>query len=478
MKVHRFRPKRRKNTLFFKVLIIVGIIQAALLMGLAGVLVTQAIIPQEQKFDSVQKQVQTQEPEKQKRRVITKNLQKRSNQMPRRINVARVQNVKTPEVSISLPSGMGGDGGGGFDVSNMGSMSLDKIKIDLPSMELFGLKAKAEKVLIVFDVGSQSMTDEMGGLDAFNIIRNEISTLVRGLPSTALFNMMCFDAERWYEDHPCAIKIFRGSLVPANDSNKAAFTTWLNQFNRTPNDVGIKDPDYSFRNNPVPYNGHFDYERMVWQMHRVVGYFMGYQAAIEQGADVIFFLTTHWPKAEEFYVAYTDEQKKKHIEETKANAEKFEKAGGVLDTKEEKEKYFTIARNKARKLVDEENKQRAAKGLPLRVVRDPWGEAVRLKIPEFYEAMKHKTWTDFAPTPKFKTYRQATLLAAYEPIFKKVYDSRGVKRPTLNMIVMLPKTESDFNKKYGASTRSWAKANGGGMVRILRGAKPIYEGEK
>ena len=71
MKIHRFKPRRRRDTLFFKVLIIVGIIQAALLMGLAGILVTQAIIPQEQKFDSVQKQVQTQQPE-QKRRVITK----------------------------------------------------------------------------------------------------------------------------------------------------------------------------------------------------------------------------------------------------------------------------------------------------------------------------------------------------------------------------------------------------------------------
>ena len=68
MRIHRFKPRRRRDTLFFKVLIIVGIIQAALLIGLAGVLVTQAIIPQEQKFDSVQKQVQTQQPE-QKRRV-------------------------------------------------------------------------------------------------------------------------------------------------------------------------------------------------------------------------------------------------------------------------------------------------------------------------------------------------------------------------------------------------------------------------
>ena len=103
-----------------KVLIIVGIVQAALLMALAGVLVTQSIIPQEQKFESAPKPVQTQEPEQQKRRVITKNLQKRSNQMPRRINVARVQNVRTPEVNISLPSGMGGaDVGGMFSTENI-----------------------------------------------------------------------------------------------------------------------------------------------------------------------------------------------------------------------------------------------------------------------------------------------------------------------------------------------------------------------
>ena len=145
MRIHRFRPTHRKNSLFLKVLIIVGIVRAALLVGLAGVLVTQAIIPQEQTFESAPKPVQTQEPEQVKRRVITKNLQKRSNQMPRRINVAKVQNIQTPEVTISLPSGMGGDVGGGFDVTNIGSLSLDKIQIDLPTMDLFGLKAKAEK---------------------------------------------------------------------------------------------------------------------------------------------------------------------------------------------------------------------------------------------------------------------------------------------------------------------------------------------
>ena len=476
MKIHRFKPRRRRDTLFFKVLIIVGIIQAALLIGLAGILVTQAIIPQEQKFDSVQKQVQTQQPE-QKRRVITKNLQKRTNQMPRRINVARVQNVKTPEVSISLPSGMGGAGdGGGFDVSNLGPLTLDKIELDLPSLELFGLKAKAEKVLIAFDVGSRSMTDEMGGLDAFNVVRNEISTLVRGLPSTALFNMMCFDTERWYEDLPCAINLFRNSLVPANDTNKSSFATWLNQFNRTPDDIGIKEPNYSFRTNTVPFNHGFSYDRDVWQCHMVVSFYLAYQAAMEQGADVVFFLTTHWPKPEEFYYKMTDAQLKKFKEDTQKNAEKFVKAGGVLVSKEEKEKYYRIAREHAKKLIDAENEERKKQGKPLKVVRDPWGEAARLRTPQALEAMKRKSVEDMHPRFKFKTYRQGTLMAAYEPMLKKLYDSRGVKRPTFNMIVMLPKKEDgSFNKNYGSSTRSWAKANGGGSVRILRGAKPVSE---
>ena len=476
MRIHRFRPTHRKNSLFLKVLIIVGIVQAALLVGLAGVLVTQSIIPQEQTFESAPKPVQTQEPEQVKRRVITKNLQKRSNQMPRRINVAKVQNIQTPEVTISLPSGMGGDVGGGFDVTNIGSLSLDKIQIDLPTMDLFGLKAKAEKVLIAFDVGSRSMTDDMGGLDAFNVVRNEISTLVRGLPSTALFNMMCFDNERWYEDLPCAINLFRSSLVPANDTNKRAFTTWLNQFNRTPNDIGIREPNYSFRTNPVPFNHGFSYDRDVWECHMVVSFYLAYQAAIEQGADVIFMLTTHWPKPEEFFVKMTDAQLKKYLEETKENAEKFVKSGGILVSKEEKEKYYRIAREHARKLIDAENEQRKAQGKPLKVVRDPWGEAWRLRTPQALEAVKRKSEEDMHPRFKFKTYRQGTLLAAYEPMFKKVYDSRGIKRPTLNMIVMLPKKEDgSFNKNYGSSTRSWAKANGGGSVRILRGAKPVSE---
>lgn len=52
MKIHYFKPKRQKNSLFIKVLIAVGIVQTALLLLLGGIMVTQTIFPKEQVFDA------------------------------------------------------------------------------------------------------------------------------------------------------------------------------------------------------------------------------------------------------------------------------------------------------------------------------------------------------------------------------------------------------------------------------------------
>ncbi len=476
MKIHYFKPKRQKNSLFIKVLIAVGIVQTALLLLLGGIMVTQTIFPKEQVFDAPPPPPPNQEIKQKKQKLIVKKTQQRSNQNVRRINVPKVQNISTPTVSINLPSGLGGEGDGGFAPITMTNMSLDKMKIEMPTFELFGLKGSSDRVLIVFDACEKTMTDEMGGLDAYNVVKNEISALIRGLPSTALFNVMAFDPGRW----PKNVQVYRESLVPATESNKQGFESWIRPINESVDHIGLPDANYELRYPPIPFNTGFKYPNDVWQHHGVVFWYMAYQAAIEQGAGVIFFLTTHWPRPDEYYVKMTDSQHEKFMAETKKNADAFVKSGGTLVSEEEKNRFYSLAREAAkRKVIDPENERRKAKGIPLWVVRDPWGVAYQErngKVPEALEAMKRKTWDDFRPEFKFARYTQGKIMAYYEPIFKKNYDDKNLKRPVLNMIVMQPKNgDPEWNKKYGSTTRSWAKANGGGSVRILRGAKPVAE---
>ncbi len=489
MKIRHFNPKHQKNSLFLKVLIAVGALMTAALILAGGIMVTQAILPSETEFESVPPQQNTVEPEKQKRKVITKNVQKRNSSLVKRINIVQPQQINTPQVEISLPSGMGGDGTDGFSSIDMSGMAnLGKVKIDLPEFDIFGVKGSSDRVLICFDVCEKTMKDEMGALPAFNVVKNEIATLVRGLPATCLFNVMAFDMNRGQKHgnlgngieggNVNCIEVYRQNLVPANSSNKSAFESWIKKFNTTerPEDQGVRDANYDLRFPYVPFNEGFTYENHVWQRHGVVYWYMAYQAAIEQGAGVIYFLTTHWPRADEFWVKMTPAERKKHVEQTKKNAENFEKGGGKLVTPEEKGKFYAIAREVARKMIEEENAARAKKGMPPMVMRDSWGYAIQKGIPEAKTAVTKKTWDDFAPKFKFKHHTNSSIMAHYEPIFKKVYDERGLKRPVFNMIIMLPKAgDPEWQKKYFKNASAWARQNNKGVVRILRGAKPLSE---
>ncbi|MBO7522113.1 MAG: hypothetical protein J6T16_07735 [Opitutales bacterium] len=491
MKLRRFKPGHQKNSLFFKTLIAVGAFMAASLILAGSIIITKAISVSETEFKAEKVEQKEVEPEKQKRKVIVKNTQKRNKSLVKRIKIEQQQHVNTPPVQISLPSGMGGEGTDGFanvDVSDMSN--LGKIKIELPEFDLFGIKGSSDRVLICFDVCSKTMTDEMGALPAFNVVKNEISTLVRGLPSTCLFNVMCFDMERGQHGDGTinCVEIFRQNLVPANSANKSGFEAWMKGINEDENRVGIREDNYKLRFPYVPFNEGFAYHATtkkwgwrnhVWERHAVVFWYMAYQAAIEQGAGVIYFLTTHWPLPEEYWLPMSDKQREKYIADTKKNADDFQKKGGVLVTPEEKGKFYAIARARAREMINKENEIRRSKNQPPMVVRDSWGYAAAKKIPEAIEAMKKKTWDDFPPLLQNpKAHTTSSLMAAYEPIFKKLYDEKGLARPVFNMIIMLPrKGDPEWQKKYFKNASIWARQNNKGSVRILRGAKPFSEYE-
>ena len=476
MKIYRFKPKHEKNALFIKVLVAVGVIQIAAMLFLGGMMITQALIPQEAAFEASPPQQDVKEPEKQREVVLKKNI-KRSTNAVRRINVVNPQMTNTPDLTISLPDGLGGDGDGGINISGIDPSALAGKKIDfkMPEFSLFDVKGSSDRILIAFDVSSNTMTDDMGGLDAYNVVKDEIKGLVRGLPATVMFNVMTFDHER---NPPHNMSVFRSSLVPASPTNKAAFESWINPVNSNINKIGLtnEEANLTLRFPPPPYNDGFYYHQTVWQHHGVVYYYMAYQAAIEQGAGVIYFLTADWPSPNDYYVKLNDRQMDDFRKQLQKNREDFIKKGGTIVSKDEKESFYSRARKAAQeRIIDPENEKRKKSGKPLWVVRDPWGVAWEHKLPEALEAVTKKDDEDFPPNVKFKGYGHSQLFAAYEPLFKKVYDERKLARPTFNMIIMLPKKGGDFTKEKSSAASRWAKSNNNGKVRVLRGAKPVSE---
>ena len=489
MRIRRFKPKQQKNSLFLKVMIAVGAIMTAALILAGGIMVTQAILPSETEFEAAPPAQQNQvEPEKQKRKVITKNVQKRSASLVKRINVVQPQQINTPQVEISLPSGMGGDGTDGIGISDFSGMTnLSAMKIDLPEMDIFGTKAKSDRVFIAFDASPYMMSDDMGGLESYNIVRDEIKKLIKMLPAACVFNVMAFDVY-----HKEARDVCFRNLVPATASNKATFDRWISVINKDLKKVGLhdyRDRQYEMKYPSPPsslgqktetgekfwFRWDGVYKSEVYDRYRI------YQTAIEQGAGAIWILTAKWPAPNEYMMPVSQDLMRYQFKEQEKNIKKATQEGKHVATQEDWNNWHKANQefiNKAKAWVDAENARRKSKGIPLKVVLDFRAFAeheLKLKVPK----LNGTPADQFAPDirPKIKRYNNLSLLAAYEPILKKVYDERGLKRPTVNIIILLKRKE-EWNNKKNATPKSWAFRNGKGTVRILRGGKPVSEYEQ
>ena len=477
MKIYRFKPKHQKNALFIKVLLVVGAIQVAAMLLLGGIMITQALIPQEAEFEAPPPPQENKEPEKKQRQVVLQKNLKRSATQVKRINVPNVNQVNPPELSISLPSGMGGDGSSGIGDISLAGANLQGVKIDLPTMEIFGTKASSDRVFIAFEVSEEVMKDDMGGLDAFNVVKDEIKALVNGLPGTIVFNVMAFDT--WHKFGMQSTSF--PSLVPANPSNKENFSKWIDTINPNPNKVGLNwnDPRrYNLKEQPPVYpkiSYHWDSSHN----HGVVGRYMVYQVALESGAGAVWILSMGWPSAGEYNMSLGEETEKRYMSQWEKNVKDFERKGGKIGTKEDWDAWnrqMAPLREKAKKWLEDENKRREAKGIPKKVETD-LDKIVRENLKIKYEPMP-KSKNDFRPpVPKFKKYNNQTLYSAYEPIFKKYYDERELPRPKVNIIVLLSR-DAEWDSKKSAGVRSWARLNGGGTMRVLRAGKPVAEYEE
>ena len=487
MKIRHFKPKHQKNSLFLKVMIAVGALMTAALILAGGIMVTQAILPNETEFEAAPPAQQNQvEPEKQKRKVITKNVQKRSSSLVRRINIVQPQQINTPQVDISLPSGMGGEGTDGMGISDFSGMTnLSAMKIDLPEMDIFGAKAKSDRVFIAFDASPYMMNDDMGGLESYNIVREEIKKLIKMLPAACVFNVMAFDVYFKEARDVC----FR-NLVPATAANKATFDRWISVINKDLKRVGLHDyrdrqyemkypspPSSLFQKNEKGENFGFAwdsaYKSEVYDRYRI------YQTAIEQGAGAIWILTARWPAPNEYMMPITADDMRRNSEEWARNLKKAKAEGKHVRTQEDWDNWHKACRpyeQKAKEWLDKENERRRSKGIPQRVVLDlrALARELKMKVPDCQGIPADHFRPDIRP--KVKRYNTSSLLSCYEPILKKVYDERGLKRPTVNIIILLRRGDK-WSTKQNAVPKSWAFRNGKGTVRILRGGKPVSEYE-
>ena len=466
MKLHHFRPKKDKRGLLYQVFIIVAIIQVVLLITMGSVIVTQSIITEEKKFDAPPT-IEKVDQARKETRVRVQQQQKKTQKLTRRISITNPQNTNLPQVNITLPPTMS-MGAGISAISNIDMTS--KFNIVTTTVDIGGIKSKTEKVLICIDTGKYLMTDERGGLDTYKAIREDIKKLINNLPPTVLFNLMAYSTE-----YGTSINMFQPSLVAATSANKKMACDFVEPLNASLSRLGPGGNNYKlkypFLPQPPDSNHYSQYASNIYRI---------YQAALEQGADTIYILTTSWTDPERIKKPWNNAQTQRYIRDMarySENVERQRRQAGWNDQKQiEYEREDMIARRdgikKAREWIKAENDRRAKKGQPLytgNVYKAMYDNKFYVRPKEVPPSIGVK-----APEVKFESYGRSGILKYYDKLFKEVYRDKQMKPPTLNMIVFRGKNEN-LTPAENRVIKQFTSSNNGGRSRVLRGLKPVTE---
>ena len=466
MKLHHFRPKKEKRGLLYQVFIIVAIIQVVLLITMGSVIVTQSIITEEKKFDAPPT-IEKVDQARTETRVRVQQQQKKTQKLTRRISITNPQNTNLPQVNITLPPTMS-MGAGISAISNIDMTS--KFNIVTTTVDIGGIKSKTEKVLICIDTGKYLMTDERGGLDTYKAIREDIKKLINNLPPTVLFNLMAYSTE-----YGTSINMFQPSLVAATSANKKMACDFVEPLNASLSRLGPGGNNYKlkypFLPQPPDSNHYSQYASNIYRI---------YQAALEQGADTIYILTTSWTDPERIKKPWNNAQTQRYIRDMarySENVERQRRQAGWNDQKQiEYEREDMIARRdgikKAREWIKAENDRRAKKGQPLytgNVYKAMYDNKFYVRPKEVPPSIGVK-----APEVKFESYGRSGILKYYDKLFKEVYRDKQMKPPTLNMIVFRGKNEN-LTPAENRVIKQFTSSNNGGRSRVLRGLKPVTE---
>ncbi len=466
MKLHHFRPKKEKRGLLYQVFIIVAIIQVVLLITMGSVIVTQSIITEEKKFDAPPT-IEKVDQARKETRVRVQQQQKKTQKLTRRISITNPQNTNLPQVNITLPPTMS-MGAGISAISNIDMTS--KFNIVTTTVDIGGIKSKTEKVLICIDTGKYLMTDERGGLDTYKAIREDIKKLINNLPPTVLFNLMAYSTE-----YGTSINMFQPSLVAATSANKKMACDFVEPLNASLSRLGPGGNNYKlkypFLPQPPDSNHYSQYASNIYRI---------YQAALEQGADTIYILTTSWTDPERIKKPWNNAQTQRYVRDMarySENVERQRRQAGWNDQKQiEYEREDMIARRdgikKARDWIKAENDRRAKKGQPLytgNVDKAMYDNKFYVRPKEVPPSIGVK-----APEVKFESYGRSGILKYYDKLFKEVYRDKQMKPPTLNMIVFRGKNEN-LTPAENRVIKQFTSSNNGGRSRVLRGLKPVTE---
>lgn len=262
------------------------------------------------------------------------NIKKKKVQKPKlrkRIVVQPKLNKNMPDIQMPEITGVkGGIGNAGGGLGGAAALGFS-----MPEIDMFGIKSKGEKIFIILDSSTEMMWDEMGGIPAYTIIKNELVRIIESLPPTALFNVIVYDGSRTYMLFP--------NLVAAGTANVQKVDDWLKPLNAVSKGMGAKD----FGSSTLGKGGAQNTEDLLGgKIERQEGWYRPVMLSMKQQADAVFLLTYWWGH--------------QRIETGNNKTEEWYKTTPG--------KKWIASHEEAKKLLAKDNKERAARGEPPRAI--------------------------------------------------------------------------------------------------------------
>ncbi len=444
------KTKSKINPMLMKV-IVISVLLHVVAGFIAGVVtIATNVIKEDAQFEEPPV-LEEQEPPKEVKIEIKPPPQQ--NQPMQKLSLRNVGNIAVAEVDVNLPSvsdsftvsgGIGNLGGGGLLGGGRGG-----IDFGMSSVNVFGLKSKAERILIVIDVGRQMLTDAKGGVASYRVIKNEITDLVDNLSAGTLFNVMLYDHKN--------VMLFKKKLVSAGDDAHKELVKWLRPINTDATSPGFEG-NYPAK---VPVLKTLPNELV----HRTIirtnfqGNETGFltQYALEQGVDAIFHIAGYHKGFEQLRRKMTPEEEadwQKVISQPK-----YQKQLAAHELEKPQMQQRVNAK------LAEINRERRSKGEPVRVLDQRHGiysQAGDIGIPWKVPHPGHRPYPYITPKESAQYFKK---------VIEELYGQFDKKPPSINVVLFLAEDEP-MSKSEEKQLRDFTRFFGG-KDRIIRGGKAI-----
>ena len=318
-----------------------------------------------------------------------------------------------------------------------------RFDIGVSKVDFFGTKSKGEKIIFILDASRQMMEDAKGGYTTYRYAKEEIHKLIDGMPSATLFNVMAYSGRN--------IDLFRPKVVPATPENRDALKKWLEPINSNPHDVGRVAGEYR---PSVDYDSYLGSAVHQW--------LLAVQAAMELNANTIFVLCGA-------------------VGQYTAPRSGGGSSGGTVEPPDPEEmaeyrQELAEIQAKAKAVFEKENKARAEKGLPPKIVYN-WNryitEELRLRLPD--RPRGTVTGGSGISSPAERNKKRLELVQDHIDAVRSVqYVAKNLRDPTLNFVYLIARDARRFAEYDDIMTLRRVADEYRGEVEMLRGAKTMH----